>query len=248
MLGLSPRLVEQPPLRRRPARWPPGRFGLGRFRIKVGEDLLDDVGIFDARDDPHRPAAGRTGLDVDPENPLEALRPGRLDLSFDTKDNTMLPSKGRDLTFRVERFDDAFGGDFYYWMTTWKLRTFHRLSDKFVLGARLDLQASDGDVPFFAQPFVSMRGIQALRYQNERAGAVELELRYDLASRWALLAFAGNGFTDGDIRGLESTSDIQAWGLGFRYNLFQAQDVWVGIDIADGEEESAWYIQVGHAW
>jgi hypothetical protein len=29
----------------------------------VGEDLLDDVGILDASDDPHRPAAGRTGLD-----------------------------------------------------------------------------------------------------------------------------------------------------------------------------------------
>lgn len=116
------------------------------------------------------------------------------------------------------------------------------------IGENCSNKPSHFSVPFFAQPFVSMRGIQALRYQNERAGAVELELRYDLASRWALLAFAGNGFTDGDIRGLESTSDIQAWGLGFRYNLFQAQDVWVGIDIADGEEESAWYIQVGHAW
>ena len=31
--------------------------------IQVSEDLLDDVGILDARDDPHRPAAGRAGLD-----------------------------------------------------------------------------------------------------------------------------------------------------------------------------------------
>ena len=40
--GLSPRLVEQPPLRWRPAGRPPGGFGLRRFRIQVGEDLLDD--------------------------------------------------------------------------------------------------------------------------------------------------------------------------------------------------------------
>jgi hypothetical protein len=40
----------------------------------VGEDLLDDGGILDASDDSHRPAAGRAGLDVDPEHPLEALR------------------------------------------------------------------------------------------------------------------------------------------------------------------------------
>jgi hypothetical protein len=43
----------------------------------VGEDLLDDIGILNARADPHRPAAGRAGLDVDTEPPLEALRLGR---------------------------------------------------------------------------------------------------------------------------------------------------------------------------
>jgi len=42
----------------------------------VGEDLLDDVGTLDVRDDPRRPAAGRTGLDIDLEDPLDALRPG----------------------------------------------------------------------------------------------------------------------------------------------------------------------------
>ena len=40
----------------------------------MSEYLLDDVGVLNAGDDPHRTAAGRTGLDVDPEHPLEALR------------------------------------------------------------------------------------------------------------------------------------------------------------------------------
>ena len=59
--------VEQPPLRWRSARRPPGGFGLCPFRIQVGEDLLDDIGVLNARDDSHRPAAGRAGLDVDPD-------------------------------------------------------------------------------------------------------------------------------------------------------------------------------------
>jgi hypothetical protein len=42
----------------------------------VGEDLLDDLRVLNAYDDPHRTAAGRTGLDVDTENPFQALRPG----------------------------------------------------------------------------------------------------------------------------------------------------------------------------
>lgn len=70
----SPRLVEQPPLQWRSARRPPRSFGLQRFRIQVSKDLLDDLGIFSARDDPHRPAAGRAGLDLDTEDPFEALQ------------------------------------------------------------------------------------------------------------------------------------------------------------------------------
>ena len=33
----------------------------------MGEDLLDDIGVLNARNDSHRPAAGRAGLDVDPD-------------------------------------------------------------------------------------------------------------------------------------------------------------------------------------
>jgi hypothetical protein len=40
----------------------------------VGENLLDHRGVFDAGADPQRPAAGRTGLDVDAEEAFEALR------------------------------------------------------------------------------------------------------------------------------------------------------------------------------
>jgi hypothetical protein len=60
----SSRSIQQPALWRRPARRPHRGSGLGRFRIQVGEDLLDDVGILDTRDDPHRPTAGRAGLDL----------------------------------------------------------------------------------------------------------------------------------------------------------------------------------------
>ena len=39
---------------RRPARRPPRGFGIRRFRLQMGEDLLDDLGILDAGDDSHR--------------------------------------------------------------------------------------------------------------------------------------------------------------------------------------------------
>jgi hypothetical protein len=42
---------------------PPGDFGLSPFRIQVGEDLLDDIEGLNARNHPHRTAAGQAGLD-----------------------------------------------------------------------------------------------------------------------------------------------------------------------------------------
>jgi hypothetical protein len=50
--------------------------GLSPFLIQVGEDLLDDIEVLNACDDPHRTAAGRAGIDVDPEYAFQALRPG----------------------------------------------------------------------------------------------------------------------------------------------------------------------------
>jgi hypothetical protein len=51
--------------------------GLGlHFRIQVGEGLRDDVGVFDTGNDSRCSGADRAGLDVDTEDPLEALRQG----------------------------------------------------------------------------------------------------------------------------------------------------------------------------
>ena len=74
--------VEQPALGRRSARRPPRRFGLNGFPSEVDEDFPEHLGILDARDDAHRPATGRAGLDVDPEHPLGALRPGHRGTAF----------------------------------------------------------------------------------------------------------------------------------------------------------------------
>jgi hypothetical protein len=42
--------------------------------MQVGEDLLNDTGVPNPRDDSHRTAAGRAGLDADTEHLFQALR------------------------------------------------------------------------------------------------------------------------------------------------------------------------------
>lgn len=167
---------------------------------------------------------------------------------WDTRDNTMTPDVGQYFETVLWRHDEDLGGEFNYWKGELKLLSFHRLGEQFVLGFRLDVDAVDGDAPLWAYPWISIRGIPALRYQNEIAGALETELRWNILSRWAILGFVGVGASRGDSFRYEDESGIVAGGVGGRW-LFRPEDsLWVGIDVAAGPEDTYAYIQVGHAW
>ena len=166
----------------------------------------------------------------------------------DSRDDTMMPGSGHLYDLTIWRHDDALGSDFNYTNTRIKALSFHKLSDNFHLGLRLDVATSNGDAPFFAVPYVPLRGIPAMRFQGDTAGAVEIEGRYNIKPRWAAIAFAGAGFIDWDDSTKVTENDIYSAGVGFRWQLFVEQNVWIGMDIAKGPEESNWYIQIGHPW
>ena len=167
---------------------------------------------------------------------------------YDARDNSTMPNKGQLIDFTLWRYDDAIGSDFDYWSARLKFNSFHQLHKKFVLGWRFDASTVEGAPPFFAVPYVSLRGVPALRYQAETAGALEVEGRYRFSKRWAGIAFAGVGFTKNDEATLETTQDIDSIGTGVRFQALREQDVWIGLDIANGPEEYAWYIQIGQGW
>lgn len=169
-------------------------------------------------------------------------------LAWDSRDNTSMPNRGQFFDFSIWRYDDAIGGDFDYWNTRLKLLSFHPLRERFVLGLRLDYQAISGDAPFFAIPYVKLRGIPALRYQGDRVLTGEIEARYNFTPRWSMIGFTGAGKVNSDDPIIDTEQGIYSYGLGVRYKIFDAQNVWVGLDIAKGTEDVNWYIQVGQAW
>jgi hypothetical protein len=48
----------------------------------MGENLFNDRRVFNAGDDPHCPATGRAGLDIDAEDPFQALSTGHRGAPF----------------------------------------------------------------------------------------------------------------------------------------------------------------------
>jgi hypothetical protein len=168
--------------------------------------------------------------------------------SYETLDNTMNPHSGALAELSLWRYDDAIGGDYEYWSANIKALSFHSLSEQLTLGLRLEVSGVDGRVPFFAIPFVSLRGVPALRYQNKTAGAVEAEVRYLISPKWEVSVFGGLGFTSDYYAIFNNPDSIYNFGFGGRYEIFEAHKVWLGADIARGPEDWNWYIQVGHPW
>ena len=76
----------------------------------------------------------------------------------------------------------------------------------------------------------------------------EAEVRYNLSPKWIATAFGGKSSTSSGIVAVTEVKDISAFGFGVRRKIFEAQNVWFGLDVAKGPEEAAWYIQVGHGW
>jgi hypothetical protein len=218
------------------------RFGDSRWFWGIGLSYLDASSAFRV-DLPEEPSSFLDLFRADVSNVGLAAK-----LAWDTRDSTSMPNTGKFFDFAAWRYDDLFSGDYDYWDARLKFHSFHRLHEKFVLGWRAEYSTISGRAPFFAIPFVKLRGIPALRYQGDRVGVFEIEGRYNFTPKWAMIGFAGKGWVSNYSDIIVTEQNIYNFGVGGRYKIFEAQNIWVGIDIAKGPEDYNWYIQVGQAW
>jgi len=190
--------------------------------------------------------AGIEGLD--PGDDEVTLSGPTLGLRYDSLDNLFTPTRGLLSDSTATFFDDAFGASQDFQLVRQVLIHHRPLGERWFLGARADAGLSFGDVPFYARPFVYVRGVPALRYQGEHAVSAELELRWQFHPRLSAVAFGGGGLAWTDLDGFEREQSAFGEGLGLRYLLARKFGLHAGLDVARGPEEGAIYVQVGNAW
>jgi len=169
-------------------------------------------------------------------------------IDYDTRDNFLSPNAGSFVEGEGNFMRPAFGSTNSF--DLYGVRGYHwqPLGHNLVLGLRADWQGAQGDVPFWAQPFVKLRGIPAARYQDRKVATGEVELRVGLDERWSVIGFGGAGKAYGRRSDFADAEDVKAWGAGFRYLVARQLGLQVGLDIARGPTDTAFYIQVGSAW
>jgi hypothetical protein len=177
-------------------------------------------------------------------------------LEYDARDNILTPTRGlySETSYMASR--RALGATQDFERFEQVLLGWHPASRNVTLGARGNYAWSSNDTPFFMRPFVTLRGVPAMRYQGEQAAFTELEARWQFQGRWSFVAFGGAGATRTDRpsspmsqRPASSiTQSVFSGGVGFRYELARKFGLHAGIDLAHSPGTTAIYFQVGNAW
>jgi hypothetical protein len=171
-----------------------------------------------------------------------------LTAKYENVDSTFTPSRGLIAKLQYLRYDESIASDFDANKINANLFKYWQLLPNLVLGLRLDGKFSNGDLPFYMQPFIDLRGIPAMRYQGSDVVVGETELRWNFHPRIGLVGFIGSGWAADAFDELDDASSRVTKGVGIRYYAAKKLGLHMGFDVARGPEDTAFYITFGSAW
>lgn len=169
-------------------------------------------------------------------------------LFLDYRDNTFTPNKGVYAKAGWTHFAPWLGGDVTFNTSALYGLWYAHPAPWLVTGLRAEYQGSQGDIPFFSKPFINLRGVPAMRFQDFSTITLETEERFNLTSRWALTAFGGVGKAFNPERDFKDYEWAYNYGAGFRYKMARLFGIYSGVDFAWGPDSWGFYIVFGHVW
>ncbi|MCJ8293279.1 MAG: BamA/TamA family outer membrane protein [Colwellia sp.] len=171
-------------------------------------------------------------------------------LEYDSRDNFFSPSEGLKYQFNYLWYDDKLGSDIDYQLSELTALNYFKLSEQWrtAIRAEVNYANADGLLPPFATPSISMRGIPSARYQGKFIALTEVELSYKINFRWEISAFTGIGKASNSVSDFSESASRVSNGVGFRYLIARRYGFNMGVDIAQGPEDTVFYIQAGSAW
>lgn len=171
---------------------------------------------------------------------------------FDSRNNQFNPEQGYKYGIKYMWFDGDIGSDNNYSNYSATGLNYWTLTEKFVLGLRLQYDGvsstDDSRLPVYVAPYIKIRGIPAGRYQGNNVAVTEVQLDYKFTDRWKVSAFVGAGRVAQEFSDLGDASTRVGKGVGFRYLVARRYGFAMGIDVAKGPEDTAVYIQAGSPW
>lgn len=167
---------------------------------------------------------------------------------FDNLNNFLSPTKGVRVHLSYDQFLEVLGSTRDWGKINFFAHIYYPVNKLWIPALRLESALATGKPPFYAKPFVYLRGIPVLRYQGDLIMLAETEQLFNITPRWGVLGFTGIGAAFNSIEIMKSDEIVWNAGAGFRYLLVRVLGLKAGIDIARGPEDWAFYVVLGTAW
>lgn len=169
-------------------------------------------------------------------------------ITYDNRDNIFTPNRGVRAYLKFGYNDTWLGGTEEYQSLASYIFGYHQWALGHVTGIRFDVQSVFGNPTFIYQPFLQMRGMPSMRYQDENTVLLEFEQRIKLYRRWSMVAFGGLGKAYPEMSKFADVDWAYAYGTGFRYYIAKKFGTHMGLDFAWGPDDFGFYITLGTAW
>lgn len=188
-----------------------------------------------------------SNLNLDLPDLAATIRAAGLGLvaSYDSTDDNYYPQHGRLFQLKWTDYGKHWGGDFEYA----KLSTFYNhylpLWSDTTLALRANLQTSSGDTPYFALPYLDMRGFARDRYRDINTFSLHAEARHKFSSRWGFVLFTASGWHAEEMSRLVKGDAVTSYGVGLRWQVAADKKMHLGVDIAFNKGENVTYVRLG---
>jgi outer membrane protein assembly factor BamA len=173
-------------------------------------------------------------------------------IEYDTRDDEFQPGKGLYIQGQWLWANNAFGGDFDYSRSEFKVNGYHRLSEGSVLAWRGSTCWAGDGAPFYDicnfGTQNDLRGYVSGQYRDRAMAAVQAEYRRHLFGRFGAVAFAGIGEVGESFGQFTSNDILPSVGLGLRFQASKKYKVNAAIDYGWGKDSSALLFHVGEAF
>jgi hypothetical protein len=183
--------------------------------------------------------------DKEVKNTVSMLAPS---MEYDNRDNYFTPNKGTRVQAQLNWGAQWMGSDYDFERLAVNALQYVKFSSWWVSGFRFEYRQMFGDVPFYLNPYVDLRGVPTARYQNTIASVLETEQRIRVYKRWSGIAFGGLGKAFADFDSFGDATLVYNYGGGFRYLVARKFGLHMGADVGFGPEDWGFYIVFGSSW
>jgi outer membrane protein assembly factor BamA len=169
---------------------------------------------------------------------------------WDTRDDTIYPTIGQNLSFSATYTDETGGLDFEYARTSLGYDQFWSVGRDGVIAARVAGCAMGDRSPFFDSCLLGaeLRGFSLFEFYGDRMLTAQAEYRGRFNERFGYVAFGGIGEVEKSLFSIDSGVQY-AGGLGLRYRVSKEFGLDVSVDATlNGNGESLVYLYVGQGF